>query len=63
MNEKELCPFKMAGNRGLWDCEKGKCQLYIASEGKCAFTVQASPIITLEEAPATNVHSKEAEPI
>lgn len=50
MNEKGLCPFKMAGNRGLWDCEKEKCQLYIAGEGKCAFAVLASPEIVLQEA-------------
>ena len=43
MNEKELCPFKMLGNRGLLNCEKERCQLYIRGEGKCAFAVLASP--------------------
>lgn len=49
MNERELCPFKMAGNRGLWDCEKEKCQLYIQNEGKCAFAVLASPEVCIAE--------------
>ena len=44
MNERELCPFKMLGNRGLLNCEKDRCQLYIKSEGKCAFAVLASPV-------------------
>lgn len=49
MNEKELCPFKMLGNRGLLNCEKDRCQLYIKSEGKCAFAVLASPVTVIAE--------------